>query len=72
MKRHLQIRFQTDYYHLFAWRLILRTNISINRWFIFLYRYQMRAIGEPSHRLMDLIADLEGDVIRWEMELRYL
>lgn len=72
MKRYLADHSATDSLHLFAWRCILRANAAMYRWQIRLYRYQMYVIGEPSHRLMDLIADLEHQLALWEVELRYL
>lgn len=66
------MKYPTSYFSLSAWRIILRLNIAINEWMIWLYRYQMANIGEPSHPLMDRIAELEGDLLKWQIELRYL
>lgn len=71
MKRYLSDHSPTTSFSLWSWRIILRINIAINRWSIWLYRYQMAHSG-PSVILTDLIADLEGDLVRFELELRYL
>lgn len=69
MKHHLRDTFATDWIFLSAWRIILRINVAINQWYIRLYRYQIEYSGS-SIRLTDLIAELEGDSVRMQMELR--
>lgn len=76
MKHPIIPTFPTARLPLVAWAIILRVNLYMHAALIRCYRWQQQALrdaGEPaSPRIADRIAELDCEMVRMEMELRFL
>ena len=76
MRRHLPDRILTDAGQMTGLRCILVANLRMLRFFAWCCRYQQQALAAldcpRSTRIDDRAAEIDGEILRIEMQLRYL
>lgn len=76
MKRHLADRILTDAGRMTGWRWMLTSNLHMLRFCVWCCEYQQRALKAMdcprSPHIADRKAELDSEILRIELQLRYL